>query len=146
MGFIPKNAVWYLAEIVEQINVEGHAGNIVHTNVVLIRASSPEDAYQKALELGNIKNISYENPDGKRVEIRFKGLHDLNVIHDELEHGAELMYAEHNDMDDEAVQRWVTRKEELGVFAPITPSAGPDYSSGEIMKKVDAMLKNPPVD
>jgi hypothetical protein len=46
---------------------------------------------------------------------------------------------------EEALQRWVSRKEELGVFAPIAPSAGPYYRSGEIVKEVEAMLKKPPL-
>jgi uncharacterized protein DUF4288 len=146
MAFIPEDAEWYLAEIVQEIFVEGDSRNVVHTNVVLIRADAPEDAYQKALELGDSKNISYENPEGKHVEIRFRGLHDLQVIHDQLEHGAELTYSEDIGMDEEALQRWVSSKEELGVFAPITPTAGPDYRSGEVVKELEAMQKDSPVD
>src|SRR5690348_13398603 len=120
MAYIPEDAKWYLAEIVEEITVQDDPRNVVHKNVVLIRAECPEDAYQKALELGNGKNTCYENPDGKRVEIRFRGLHDLQVIHDELEHGAELTYSEEIGMDEEALYTWVSPKEELGVFAPMT--------------------------
>jgi hypothetical protein len=32
MGYIPANAKWYLAEIVEQIAVEGDPRNVVHTS------------------------------------------------------------------------------------------------------------------
>jgi hypothetical protein len=64
--------------------------NVVHTNMILVRADSPEEAYQKAVQLGTARQQSYENPAGKRVECRFRGLRDLNGIHDELEHGAEL--------------------------------------------------------
>jgi hypothetical protein len=95
MGYIPPDAKWYLAEIVQQITVEGDPNNVVHNNMVLVRADSPEDAYARAVELGAARELSYENPEGKGVTIRFKGLHDLNVIHDELEHGAELIYSEY---------------------------------------------------
>jgi hypothetical protein len=73
---------WHLAEVVEEKTVEDNPRNVVHTNVVLILADSPEDAYQKSLELGNSRNVSYENPNGKRVRIAFRGLRDLNIIHD----------------------------------------------------------------
>jgi len=82
MGYIPKSAKWYLEDIVQQITVEGDPRSVVHTNLVLVRADSPEEAYQKAIELGAVGDQSYENPDGKRVTFRFRGLHDLNVIHD----------------------------------------------------------------
>ena len=52
MGDIPENAKWYLADIVQEITVEDDPHNVVHTNLVLIRADSPEEAYQKAMELG----------------------------------------------------------------------------------------------
>ena len=105
------------------------AVNEVHTNLVLVRADSPEEAYQKAIELGAARDLSYENPDKKCVTIRFRGLHDLNVIHGELEHGAELIYSEDLGLDEPAIQKWVSPKEELGVFPPIAPSTRPDWSS-----------------
>ena len=52
MGYIPKSAKWYLADIVQQITVEGDPRSVVHTNLVFVRADSPEEAYEKALELG----------------------------------------------------------------------------------------------
>ena len=105
-------------------------------NLVLVRADSPEEAYQKAMELGAAGEQSYENIDGKAVTFRFRGLHDLNVIHDELEHGAELIYSEDRDFDESAIRAWVNPKEELGVFLPITPSTGPDYRSRWIVEKI----------
>src|SRR5580658_4503571 len=99
MAYIPESAKWYLAEIVEQITVEGDPRNVVHTNLVLVRADSPDEAYQKAIELGTAGDASFENPDGKWVTFRFRGLHDLNVIYDELEDGAELDCSENIGMD-----------------------------------------------
>ena len=128
MGYIPENAKWYLADIVQEITVEGDPRNVVHTNLILVRADSPEEAYEKAMELGTAGDQSWENIDGKRVTFRFRGLHDLNVIlSNKLEHGVELSYNENIGMDEAAIQKWVTPKEELGVFSPIDPSTGPDY-------------------
>lgn len=89
MGYIPADATWYLAEIVEQIAVEGYPRFTVHTNTVLIRADSPEDAYTRAVELGTSHQMAYENPDGKQVTFTFRGLRELVVIHEKLEDGAE---------------------------------------------------------
>ena len=125
MGYVPLNAKWYLAEIVQVILVEGDPRNVVHTNVVLVRADSPEQAYGKAVELGIAAESSYENPEGNRVTCTYRGLRDLNVIHDDLEHGTELIYSEQTDMDERAIQQWVSPKEELGVFAPAKPLTDP---------------------
>jgi hypothetical protein len=53
MGFIPKDPKWYLADIVEEIRVAGDWRNVVHTNLILVRADSPDEAYEKAMALGN---------------------------------------------------------------------------------------------
>ena len=136
MGYIPDDAQWYLAEIVVQITVEGDVRNVVHTNLVLVRADSPEEAYQKAIELGTANEASWENIDGKHVTFRFRGLRDLNVVlSSKLEHGVELSYNETIGMDEAAIQKWVTPKEELGLFSPIDPSPGPDYRSSDIVEK-----------
>jgi hypothetical protein len=52
MGYIPAGAKWYVAEIVAQIAVEADPRSVVHTNMVLVRAGSPEEAYAKANGLG----------------------------------------------------------------------------------------------
>ena len=72
MGYIPKGAKWYLADIVQQITVEGDPRNVVHKNLVLIRADSPEEAYEKAMDLGVAGEASWENIDGNRVTFRFR--------------------------------------------------------------------------
>ena len=130
MGYIPKDAKWYLARLVQAITVEGDPRNVVHTNLVLVRADSPEEAYQKAIELGAQGEIAYESPQGRKVTTTFRGLH-----------GAELEYAEQVNMDEAALKRWVSRKEDLSVFAPVEPSSGPDYRSREVMDKLDRIRR-----
>ena len=99
------------AEISQGITVEGDPRMVVRTNLVLVRADSPEEAYRKALELGAAGDQSYKNPDGKRATFRLRGLRDLNVMHDELQHGAELIYSE--DLDESTIQEWVSPKDSL---------------------------------
>jgi Domain of unknown function (DUF4288) len=137
MGYIPNDAKWYLADIVLEITIQGDSRNVVHTNLVLIRADSPEEAYQKAIELGTSNDASWKNIDGKRVTFSFRGLRDLNVILSrKLEHGVELSYNESIGMDEAAIQKCIIPKEELGVFSPIDTSTGPDYRSSNIVEKI----------
>jgi hypothetical protein len=136
MAYIPPDAKWYLAHIVEQITVEGDPRYVVHTNMVLVRADSPDEAFAKAEELGKAGEISYENPDGKQVAITYRGLWDLNVIHNALEHGAEIGFDEDIETDEAAIDRYVSPKSELGVFEPIQPSHGPKYSSKDVIEKL----------
>lgn len=138
VGFIPKDAEWYLADLVMQITVEGDARNVVHTNLRLIRADSPEEAYEEALKLGAASEHSYANPDGNFVRIRFRGLGSLNVIHEKLEHGAEVSYVEERDLSEETIAERLTPQEQLGVFRPIGVSSGLDYMSRDIQDKMRA--------
>ena len=125
MAYIPPDARWYLAEIVEEIRIESEPENVVHTNIVLVRADSPEEAYQRALALGKEGEMTYTNPDGKTVQVYFRGLRDLNVIHGELEHGTELIYEKRTGMSESDFARWVPAKEDLGVFRPRDTSYDP---------------------
>jgi hypothetical protein len=52
MGFMPKDARWYLADVVLEHTIEGDPRNVVHVNMHLIEADSPEQAYEKAVALG----------------------------------------------------------------------------------------------
>jgi hypothetical protein len=92
MAYIPKDARWYLADVVLEHTVESDPRNVVHVNIHLVEADSPERAYQKAYGLGRDAEQVYANSDGKEVRVVFRGLRDLNVIHEALEDGAELTY------------------------------------------------------
>jgi|HubBroStandDraft_3_1064219.scaffolds.fasta_scaffold83562_2 hypothetical protein len=133
MAYIPPDARWYLAEIVEEFRIESEPDNIVHTNTVLVRADSPEQAYQSALALGREGEMTYTNPDGKAVRVHFRGLRDLNVIHGELEHGTELIYGQRTGMSESDLAGWVSAKEDLGVFKPRDTS----YDHTEFAEKTD---------
>ena len=140
MAYIPENAKWYLATLVDEITVEGDSRNVVHKNLVLVRADCPEKAYENALDLGKKSEVSYENPEGRLVRTKFRGLRELNVVYDELEHGAELSYEESLGVPEEEIEALLRRKEDLGVFQPITPTAGPNYSSGEVLEEAKRLI------
>jgi hypothetical protein len=142
MAYIPDNAKWYLATLVEEIVVEGDSRNVVHKNLVLVLADCPERAYDSAMELGKKSEVSYENPDGRPVRIKFRGLSELNVVYDELEHGAELHFEELLGVSEEQIEALLRRREDLAVFRPITPSTGPDYSSRQVLQDAEQLLEN----
>jgi hypothetical protein len=141
MGYIPKDAKWYIAELVMEFQIEGDARNVVHVNIVLIRADSPEEAFEKAEQLGREAEDTYKNPDNRTVIVTYRGMRALNVIHDELEHGAELMYEEKIAVCEDKLQAMLTPKSELAIFRPWQPkdSSVPDYSSKEVMEEVRRM-------
>ncbi len=138
MGYIPEGARWYIADLVLVHEIEGDPRNVVHVNLHLIEAGSPEEAYRKAVALGQAGEGSYLNTDRKQVRTTFRGLRHLDVIHDDLEDGAELIYEEKVGLPEAELRRWVRPKEALGVFAPRQPRTdGPNYMPDNIMKEME---------
>ena len=124
MAYVPCNAEWFFAQIVLEIRVAGSKRNVVHVNYVLVHASSPKDAFKRAMSMGKQGNSSYVNELGKRVTIRFRGLRDLDVIHDPLEDGCEIMYGERLGMTERSLRKLVRPKRQLEVFLPIRERRG----------------------
>jgi len=141
MPYIPENACWYIAEIVEEINVEDSPESVVHRNLVLIKANSPNDAYEKALDLGRQSEASYNNPKGKKVTVRFVGLRELCVVYDELDHGAELMYTEEIGLSAEDVAKLASPKDQLSIFHDQPPAPETlDYSALDVVAEANEIL------
>jgi hypothetical protein len=146
MAHIPSNAKWYIAEIVLEITVDQDPRNVVHKNLMLIRADSPDEAYEKALQVGREEEYSDKNPAGKLVQVEFRGLSELIVVHGELEDGSELLFEEKVGVSKEEIDNWILCKDELTVFCPLAsgdvPSRNvPDYSSGEIVDEIKDIIK-----
>ena len=118
MAYISRDARWYLAEMVIEFTIEDDPSSIVHVSLVLVRADSPDEAYQSALELGKEYEDSYPNSDDKQVVVTFRGLRDLNVIHDEFGHGVELIYEEKLGLSEAEIDSLICPKNKLGVFSP----------------------------
>lgn len=123
MAFIPPDAKWYAADLVEEIRVPGRRRNHVWINTVLIRADSPQEAYDKALQLGRNGNTSYKNIYGAKVICKFRGIRELNVIHDALEHGCELFFRS-KSLTEKGIRRQISKKQDLGVFQAIRRMKG----------------------
>jgi Domain of unknown function (DUF4288) len=131
MGYIPEDSEWYVADLVMEITVHGASSNVVHRNLTLVNAHSPEEAHEKATRFGYKSETSYENTKRQLVEIRFRGIAELDVVYEPLEDGAELMFEERIGVSSEEIQRLIPSKEQLDVF--VAPKPGierdPDYRS-----------------
>jgi hypothetical protein len=142
VAYIPENPRWYLAELVLEITVEGDKRNVVHQNLTLVRASSENDAFALASQLGIESETQFENPAGNAVRIVFRGIGRLNVIYDKLEHGAELCFDEKIGVPEDEIKQMIPARESLSIFRKIESSAGPDYSSREILGEVSERITN----
>src|SRR5262249_20055632 len=129
---------WYVADVVLEHRIDGDPENVVHVNTHLVEAGSPDEAYEKALALGRAREHEYENTDGRAVRVGFRGLRELNVVHEPLEDGAEIMYTEDVGVPEDRLRGWITPKEQLGVFAPIEPKRGPNYMPESVMQMLEA--------
>ncbi len=114
----PDDAKWYLTDIIQEFSFVGDYDNVVYKNLILVRADSPEEAYEKAMLLGKDYNFSYDNTDGEKVTSTFRGLRDLYVIYEDFEHGAEILYGESEGLSEDEILNMITPKAELAVFAP----------------------------
>ena len=141
MAYVPDDAHWFLANLIEEIQVQGTKRSVVHINYVIVEAASPEDAYKCAIKIGKEANQSYVNTRGKKVTVRFRGLNNLDVIHDPLEHGCEIMFREKLGLSEGAIRKLISSKHRLEVFTPIRRRPGKaDYASKEIMDEVRSEL------
>lgn len=139
MAFIPNDARWYLADIVLESTIEGDSRNLVDINTCLVEADSPDQAYEKAVALGRDSELEFLNTDGKQVRVMFRGLQELGVIHDDLEHGAELQYRRSVNVPEGQLREWILPREALGVFKPRQPNWGyPNTMSEEVMQMLEA--------
>lgn len=74
---------WYVAELIVSCRVgKSPKGKALYDRQVkVLRASTPEAAHNRALELGKEENHSYKNSAGERVFWRFVGLGNLEELH-----------------------------------------------------------------
>lgn len=143
MGHIPIDAEWYIAELAMEITVHGARCNVLHRNLILINAHSPEEAYEKAIKTGWKGETDYKNLKDQSVEIRFRGVSKLDVIYEPLEDGAELYFEEQLGVPESEIKRMIPPKEKLDAFTPPSPGKehDPDYRSKPVVEEAVRMLE-----
>jgi hypothetical protein len=85
MADSPETARWYIAELVEELILDGNIRNVIHRKTRVIFADCQEDAYQKALSLSQEHEPTYLNQTLKGAQTRYWGLNELNLLQNETE-------------------------------------------------------------
>jgi hypothetical protein len=139
---------WYLAELVMKITVTGDDRSVVHQNLTLVKANSPDEAFEKATSFGKAGEASYPNPEGKAVQISFQGISDLTEVYEDLEDGAEIAFRETVNMPEDEIRDLIPTRDRLPAFQQPGRTEGPDYASGEIVEELEQRfgIERPQVD
>jgi len=110
---------WYIAEIIEKCEPvdrnEKQDLRRVTTwgNHYLIKANSPEMAFEKAVQIGKEGEYTFTNTDKIEMEWIFVGIADLIPIYDDIEDGAEIMWTDYGFISDRRTKRIPQTKEEI---------------------------------
>ncbi len=121
-----ENGNWYIVEIIEKCEPvdrnEKQDLRRVTTwgNHHLIKANSPEKAFDKAVKLGKEAQYKFINTDKIEMEWIFVGIGELLPIYDDnIEDGTELMWRDYGFISDRRTKRLVfDKKEFLKDFKP----------------------------
>jgi hypothetical protein len=81
----PEISRWYIAELTEEVTLEGDPQHVVHKKTRVIFADSAEDAYEKALSMITEHEMNYIHEYNKAVRTRFWGLRELNLSNEDMD-------------------------------------------------------------
>ncbi len=81
----PEPSRWYVAELTEEVTLEGDPGNVVHKKTRVIFADTAEDAYEKALSMISEHELGYLNEHNRAVRTRFWGLRELDLSNEDMD-------------------------------------------------------------
>ena len=110
---------WYIVEIIEKCEPvdrnEKQDLRRVTTwgNHHLIKADSPEKAYDKAVKLGKEAEYKFTNTDKIEMEWIFVGIGELLPIYEDIEDGAELMWTDYGFISNRRTMKMPYKKKEL---------------------------------
>jgi hypothetical protein len=85
MADSPETARWYIAELVEELILDGNIRNVIHRKTRVILADCQEDAFDKALSLSQEHEPTYLNQTLNGAQTRYWGLNELNLLQAESE-------------------------------------------------------------
>jgi rhamnose utilization protein RhaD (predicted bifunctional aldolase and dehydrogenase) len=81
----PEVSRWYIAELTEEVTLEGDPQHVVHRKTRVIFADSAEDAYEKALSMITEHELNYLHEHNKAVRTRFWGLRELPLSNEDMD-------------------------------------------------------------
>jgi hypothetical protein len=124
MNTSPVN--WYVAhllvrfEFYDEDKSNQNRRCLTWKNEYLIRANSPNEAYNKAIKLGKLEQNEGWILDGKRKgKWHFEGLTSLLPIYEELEDGAEISWTKYENKAVRTIKGWVKQKKIWKFFKKI---------------------------
>ena len=105
--------MWYASRLILKCTVGNQISDFLFSEQVrLIEASNAEEAYTKALKLGQEEECEYLNSEQQKVVWTFKGLFDLDCINS-LQDGAEITSKRFIDQSSDNL---IVAKDELSIF------------------------------
>lgn len=90
MANSPEVSRWYIAELTEEVILEGDPQHIVHRKTRVIFADSAEDAYEKALSMITEHELNYLSEYSKAIRTRFWGLRELTLSNEDMDRASIL--------------------------------------------------------
>lgn len=90
MSNSPEIDRWYIAELTEEVSLEGDPQNVVHKKTRVIFADSAQQAYEKALTMITEHEIGYLNEHHKTVRTRFWGLREMPLTNEDMDRAGML--------------------------------------------------------
>ena len=122
---------WWIASYLERLEWSDESRRntkrkcLAWENTVLVKAANRQQAWRKAMAIGK---LSEGNPvhdsKGRKGLWHFEGLTSLLPVYDKLEHGAELLWVEHNNRTVATVKAMVKTKGKLETFDDRGPGRG----------------------
>ena len=89
-------------------------------NQILLKAGSPQEAYEKAMADGRANEEAGEmwesGNEARKGRWRFEGLTSLLAVYEVPGDGAEISWTEHENRTVRKVQSWAKSKDQLEVF------------------------------
>jgi len=114
-----KNGNWFIVEIIEKCEPVKRDENqdlrrvTTWGNHHLIKADSPEKAFDKAVKLGKEAEYKFTNTDKVEMEWIFVGIGELLPIYEDIEDGAEIMWNDYGVISNRRTMRMPYEKKEL---------------------------------
>ena len=109
---------WFIAELLQEFRAIDADTSLLWINWILIQAVDAEEAYTKSVTFSQDynQNEGTFTTEGVPVIVRFRGLHDLHEILEDLADGSTLIYETFGTLDEEEIKRKIRPKESLSVF------------------------------
>jgi hypothetical protein len=103
---VSLNMNWYIASLLSSRKAKNGAEQTAQQCQYLIQAKDHDEAYERALELGN-RSATRDQA--------FVGIMDLLLIHDQLADGAELLWSE-SELTTTEIENHILRKDDMRAF------------------------------